>query len=135
MVIFYRRFFSPVLRPTGWLRATCLTKMSSYDSLSSSMFIYIIGSISVFSTFLGGSAAGDGAICLVGSGAVDAGSCNYRTIRVHFDNPSRSSTSFNRFLWRSTVLVSSWSDGERSAPFRLSWCFSPRPAWSYFSTA
>jgi hypothetical protein len=33
------------------------------------------------------------------------------------------------------VFASSWSDGDRSAPFMLSWCRSPKPAWSYFSTA
>jgi hypothetical protein len=33
------------------------------------------------------------------------------------------------------VFASSWSDGDLSAPFKLSWCLSPRPAWSYFSTA
>jgi hypothetical protein len=84
---------------------------------------------------LGGGAVGVGTICLLTIGAAVVDICSYRTARAHFDNPSTSSTSFSRFLWRSTVFASSWSDGDRSAPFMLSWCRSPKPAWSYFSTA
>jgi hypothetical protein len=61
--------------------------------------------------------------------------CNYRTTHAHFDRPSTSSSIFNRFLCLFTVLANSCSEGERSAPLRLSWWLSPRAAWSYFSTA
>jgi hypothetical protein len=84
---------------------------------------------------LGVCAAGVSTICLFIVGAAVADICIYLTARAHFDSPSISSTSFSRFLWRSTVFASSWSDGDRSAPFMLSWCRSPKPAWSYFSTA
>jgi hypothetical protein len=69
------------------------------------------------------------------TGNAVAAICNYLTVRAHFESPSMSSTSLSLFLCLSTVFASSWSDGERSAPFILSWCLSPRPAWSYFSTA
>jgi hypothetical protein len=128
--------FSPFLLPSGMLKATYRSKISSSVSLSSSMLIYSTGSISGSYITLAGGAVGVGAIYIIGIGGVaDADICIYRMARAHLDKPSTSSTSFRRFLWRSTVLASSWSDGDRSAPFRLSWCLSPNPACSYFATA
>jgi hypothetical protein len=97
--------------------------------------MYSIGSIAGVSIIVAGGAAGVGTICLCIIGSAVADICSYLTARAHFDRPSTSSTSFNRFLCLSTVLASSWSDGERSAPLRLSWCLSPNPACSCFSTA
>jgi hypothetical protein len=121
--------------PTGGLRATYRSKISSSVSFPSSIFTYSIGSNAGVSTIVGGGAAGFGAICLCMPGNAVAAICSYLTVRAHLDSPSMSSTSLRRFLCLSTVLASSWSDGERSAPFMLSWCLSPRPAWSCFSTA
>ena len=135
ILIFCRTGSSIFLCPTGGLNATYLSKMSSSVSIASSMLIYSTGSIAGVSIIVGGGAAGVGTICLCIIGSAVADICSYLTARAHFDSPSRSSTSFRRFLCLSTVFASSWSDGDLSAPFRLSWCLSPRPAWSYFSTA
>jgi hypothetical protein len=135
ILIFCRTGFSTFLCSTGGLNATYLSKMSSSVSIASSMLIYSTGSIAGVSIIVGGGAAGVGTICLFSIGSAVAEICSYLTARAHFDSPSRSSTSFRRFLCLSTVFASSWSDGDLSAPFKLSWCLSPRPAWSYFSTA
>jgi hypothetical protein len=91
--------FSLFLLPTGRLKATCRSNMSSSDSLSSSMLIYYTGSIVGICTRLGGGAAGVGAIYIVGIGGVaDADICSYRIARAHLDKPSTSSTNFRRFL-------------------------------------
>jgi hypothetical protein len=133
--IFCRTSCSTFFRPTGGLRATYRPKISSSVSFASSILIYSMGSIAGVSTIVGGGVAGVGTTCLCKIGKAVADICSYLTARAHLDSPSRSSTSLRRFLCLSTVLASSWSDGERSAPFKLSWCLSPRPAWSYFSTA
>jgi hypothetical protein len=100
--------FSPLLLPSGRLKATYRSKMSSSVSLSSSILIYSMGSISGFCTTWGDGAAGVGVFCTIGSGVVtDADICIYLMARAHLDRPSTSSTSFSLFLWRSTVLASS----------------------------
>ena len=69
--------FSPLLLPSGRLKATYRSRMSSSVSLSSSMLIYSMGSISGFCTTWGGGAAGVGAIYIVGIGGVaDVDICN-----------------------------------------------------------
>jgi hypothetical protein len=135
ILIFCKTSGSTFFCTTGGFRATYLSKTSSSVSLASSVLMYSIGSISGVSTIAGGGAVCVGAICLCIIGSAVADICSYLTARAHFDRPSTSSTSFRRFLCLSTVFASSWSDGDLSAPFRLSWCLSPRPAWSYFSTA
>jgi hypothetical protein len=62
MVCLVAAAFLPVLLPTGRLKATYRSKMSSSVSLSSSMLIYSTGSISGSYTTLAGGAVGVGAI-------------------------------------------------------------------------
>jgi hypothetical protein len=110
----------PGVRVIVIVYATCLSRISSSDSLSSSMLIYSTGAISGWATSVGIGAADDSTSCLVGCGAAVAAICNYLTALAHLDRPSTSSTSFSLFLCLSTVFASSCRDGDRSAPFRLS---------------
>jgi hypothetical protein len=60
--IFYRTSWFTCFWPTGGLRATYLSKISSSVSFPSSIFIYSIGSNAGVSTIVGGGAVGFGAI-------------------------------------------------------------------------